>query len=141
MNYERLAKIVKHIKKHPETWDQQNWHCGTTHCVAGHAQINAGHVADRSTVRQDARRFLELSYVDAQYLFSCDRTLTDFERILCYRDGFGRDGFSRDGFGRAGFSRDGFSRDGFSRDGFDRDGFGRDGFDRDGFDINLAERT
>jgi hypothetical protein len=24
------------IELHPESWDQSVWHCGTTHCYAGH---------------------------------------------------------------------------------------------------------
>lgn len=27
------------IKRHPEHWDQNYWHCGTTHCFAGVAEM------------------------------------------------------------------------------------------------------
>lgn len=39
MRVKRLREIVDYIEKHPEHWDQSTWHCDTSHCVAGFAQI------------------------------------------------------------------------------------------------------
>jgi hypothetical protein len=41
MNLKLLRKIVKHIKANPDTWRQSAWHCGTSHCVAGFAELDA----------------------------------------------------------------------------------------------------
>jgi hypothetical protein len=38
---ERLQKVVKWIETHPARWYQPSWHCGTSHCVAGVAQLFA----------------------------------------------------------------------------------------------------
>ena len=34
-NEELLIRAVNHIKSHPDTWNQRQWHCGTTHCIGG----------------------------------------------------------------------------------------------------------
>lgn len=41
MNIKLLRKIVAHIKANPEHWQQSAWHCGTSHCVAGFAELDA----------------------------------------------------------------------------------------------------
>lgn len=37
----RLNKVLKAIKENPEYHDQSMWHCGTSHCFAGTAQLIA----------------------------------------------------------------------------------------------------
>ena len=135
-NIENCKLVLAQIEKHPETWNQGTWHCGSSHCFTGLAQIYSGKPADEDSVRRDARIFLGLSFIEANYYFNAVRTLKELKTVLenfYNRDGFGRDGFNRYGFDRNGFDRDGFNRYGFDRDGFDRDGFNRDGFDRNGF--------
>lgn len=34
-NWYLLERVLIHIIKHPENYDQTNWSCGTTRCVAG----------------------------------------------------------------------------------------------------------
>ena len=132
MNKERLKQIIDHIEAHPETWNQGDWRCGTTHCLAGHAQIMSGKFANLSTVRYDARIWLELSLRGANYLFAPERTVADFKTAVESPANFDLSGFDNDGFDNDGFNLSGFDRDGFSRSGFDLDGF-----DRDGLDVNL----
>ncbi len=36
----RMRKIIDRIRRSPESWHQQQFHCGTKHCIAGHAQID-----------------------------------------------------------------------------------------------------
>ena len=47
--YPRLRAIVDRIKADPSCWDQSRWHCGTSHCIAGHAQLDALPVNRRET--------------------------------------------------------------------------------------------
>lgn len=40
INIPLLTDVMVHIRRHPESWDQDNWGrapkgCGTTHCIAG----------------------------------------------------------------------------------------------------------
>ena len=101
-----LCAAVNQIIAHPETWDQKEWHCKTTHCVGGWCET----LGDKPTENpfENARGLLGISFSDASYLFDAGRTLPEiymFAKI--YRAGFDRDGFDRAGFDRAGFNRDG----------------------------------
>lgn len=123
MDRERFARVVAVIKEHPENWDQSIWHCGTSHCFAGHAQLlSVGHlpdayISDASTlqvsVREDAAAWLDLSKGDADYFFHPVRRLEDFEAALQVDDkgfdayGYDADGFDKDGIDRLGFNREG----------------------------------
>lgn len=42
MNTELLRKIADQIERHPETYDQTKWVCGTSACIAGHAALLTG---------------------------------------------------------------------------------------------------
>ena len=149
MNQANYDTVIAKITENPDCWDQTEWHCGTTHCFAGWAQILSGRQADGATTRRDARRWLELTWSEANYLFDAKRTIKDF------RDGYGRagyhragydsagydsQGYGRDGYGRGGYFRDGYDSDGYNRAGYGRDGYGRDGYDSDGLDVNFKER-
>jgi len=39
VNVELLQKTLDAIKANPQHWDQSRWHCGTSHCFAGLAQL------------------------------------------------------------------------------------------------------
>lgn len=43
-NKELFLKIADAIEKHPESYDQSWWGCGTKMCVAGHACAQAGYI-------------------------------------------------------------------------------------------------
>lgn len=38
----KVRRVLAHILKHPETLMMQYWHCGTTHCFAGHLVLQEG---------------------------------------------------------------------------------------------------
>lgn len=38
---ERLKAVLAAIEANPQHWDQEQWHCGTSHCFAGFAQLLA----------------------------------------------------------------------------------------------------
>jgi len=38
---ERLRRTINRIKDNPQHWDQRFWHCKTSHCFAGFAQLEA----------------------------------------------------------------------------------------------------
>jgi hypothetical protein len=78
---ELLRQVVNQIIKHPETWDQSNWHCGSSHCVGGWAQVMGGREPDAARVFEDARKLLGLSEGQASWLFYGGRT---FEEIYCF---------------------------------------------------------
>ncbi|MGL5937068.1 MAG: hypothetical protein ACRCZI_15765 [Cetobacterium sp.] len=101
MNQAHYKKVLAQIEAHPETWNQKMWHCGTTHCFAGWAQVLSGKQANEDTARRDARVYLDLSIYEADYLFDPCRSLDDLKA------GYDRDGYNRDGYNRAGYDRDG----------------------------------
>jgi hypothetical protein len=155
MNLANWKLVIDQIKANPSCWKQSSWHCGTSHCFGGWAQILSGKPADENTVRRDARVFLEISRTDADYYFSGDRIIEDFEWPLTDEakdnDGYDRAGYNRDGYDRAGYDRAGYDRAGYDRagydcagydragydcDGYDCDGYSRDGYDSDGLDAN-----
>jgi hypothetical protein len=135
MNRANIQKVIDVIEAVPSCWNQAKWHCGTQHCFAGHAQILSGKTANDTTVRQDARVFLDLDLATANWAFSSNRTLEDFKTLLV-EDDYDCDGYARDGYNRDGYARDGYNCDGYNRDGHDRDGYALDGYDRDGLDRN-----
>ena len=101
MNTERLQLIIGHIKAHPETYDQLTYMrktaCETAHCIAGHAVAmfrpekvqdfyeggpERGQGAWRGAWHEAGRDILELSDLEAEYLFYCHRTLPEIEAFL-----------------------------------------------------------
>lgn len=161
---ELLRAVVNHIISHPETWDQSQWHCGTTHCVAGHAQIMGGRPPFIISCYKDAKAVLGITSFEADWLFDAPRTLLEIHAFADIKlrgeryfdesgydpDGFDRFGMDKDGFDRRGFNIAGYDRHGFNAHGVDRDGYDREGFnsfgrnrlgvDRDGFNILGLDR-
>jgi hypothetical protein len=100
--------VLRRIKANLEYWHQAEWHCGTTHCFAGFAEISAARVPitievqglsddlpyclagiwsaeDRqgwplTNASKRARHYLGLTYDQAEDLFYICRTLDDLER-------------------------------------------------------------
>jgi hypothetical protein len=133
MNIELHNKIIAKITANPECWNQESWHCGTSHCYGGHAQIMSGNPANDTTVRRDARIALDLSGPEADYAFAGSRTLEELKELP---EWINRDGYDQYGFNWAGYDQYGFNRDGFNRAGYNRAGYNRAGYDRDGLDKN-----
>ena len=128
MNKANYRRVLDQIEQHPDTWDQSQWHCGSTHCFAGWAQLLSGMPANDETTRRDARIYLDISIHEADYFFSPHRTISEL------RDGYTRAGYDRDGYDRAGYTRDGLDRAGYNRAGYDRAGYDWAGYNRDGLD-------
>lgn len=89
MRQDRLLEIVGRIYQRPETWNQNVYHteteCGTAHCVAGHAEVDAGEYMGtmyiRRTTWSSAVRYLDLNENQASWLFDPDRKL---EEIIAF---------------------------------------------------------
>ena len=82
MNKERLAKVMNQILENPETWDQTKWHCGSSHCFAGWAQVMSGKEEDDATAGKDAQEWLGIDDDSALYLFDGGRDLIElFEHV------------------------------------------------------------
>jgi hypothetical protein len=104
INKDLLRKTLETIKQNPEHWDQQFWHCDTSHCFAGFTHlislgldVTKSHFNDQidwqdfhgacysinGVVTVDyAKEALGLYYEDAQRLFNCLNNLSDLERIV-----------------------------------------------------------
>ncbi len=101
MNRELFAKILGRIKADPKTWNQAAWskvtECGTAFCFAGHVVNDMGmgvsydgdvfdsdgeecdHVGHASEIAAEA---LDIGEDEAEWLFSHERTIDDFELVL-----------------------------------------------------------
>lgn len=94
-NVQLLKKTLEQILKFPETHNQEDWHCGTTMCIAGHAAVMAGaelKAESDGTVRLwhdgvvvSASRFadekLGLTDFEFNYLFFCMDNETSIKRL------------------------------------------------------------
>jgi hypothetical protein len=142
---EKLAKaVLNQILQHPETWDQNQWHCGTKHCFAGWSQILGGSQPDMASVQEEARTFLGIERFEADELFGRSCSLNKLYRFAAnynseFRTRYNRDGYDRNGYDRTGYDRDGYDRDGYNRAGYDPDGYDRDGYNRAGQKLPLFE--
>lgn len=141
----RLGRIVNRILENPECWDQNNWHCGTAHCIMGHAQIDAGKEPDSDTAFDDGMEWLGLSIEDANWLSASGRKLPEIHAFatsalagIAY---FGPSGYDPNGYDRDGYDRRGYNRYGYDRHGYDRDGYNRDGYDKYGYDRHGYHRS
>ena len=101
MNKQNYQRVLDQIEQHPDTWDQSQWHCGSTHCFAGWAQLLSGKTSNDKTTRRDARIYLDMSFCEADYFFSPHRTISEL------RTGYDGDGCDGDGYDRYGYDRDG----------------------------------
>ena len=100
-----LATAVNHILAHPETWDQQEWHCGTKHCIAGHCELLATGKETRYT-SDIAQELLGITVAEADWLFDARRTLREiygFAEAMLSDTRFDRWGYDREGRDRRGY--------------------------------------
>jgi hypothetical protein len=105
----RLATILSRIDADPSCWDQFTWHCGTSHCLAGHAQIDSGRSQSGTRAAAEGAHWLGMSPAVARWAFSSSRTLTELRSLLDYDVGSARDpaGFDSDGFDSNGYACNG----------------------------------
>lgn len=113
MNKKNFRKVLDHIKKHPETWNQESWHCGSSHCLFGWAQIMSGCDEVDFNARTDGRAFFEISQKDAVWLSRSGRTIEDFEYFLENESQILE--YDYEGYDQYGYDRDGYDSDGFNR--------------------------
>jgi hypothetical protein len=114
MNLERFKIIVNRIKDNPSCWNQKVWHCGSAHCIAGHAQIDSGKAADGATARRDAIEWLDLSEQEANCLFAAHRTIKDFETVIARGSIYDADGYDLDDCDCEGYNKRGYDPFGYS---------------------------
>lgn len=73
MNKPLLRKIIKQIQKEPRKLNMEEYHCGTSHCIAGWATVLTGRKKDPYSfgysVLETAREVLDLRYDIAKDLF------------------------------------------------------------------------
>jgi len=122
LNKQLLAAVVNQIITYPETHNQNEYHCGTSHCVAGWTQV-LGHgpmLEYPANVWDDAADQLGLSPEEAHYLFLSGLTIPEIHRraseliIGEFRIEYDKYGYDRYGRGRDGYDLDGRDRDGNS---------------------------
>jgi hypothetical protein len=128
-NVERHNQIIDQIEKHPETWKQNDWHCGTTHCYGGWAQVFSGAKPKHLTGIQDARVWLGLTGYQADIAFFSRNTL-EFLKSLPELFSYDQDGYDRTGINQYGRNIYGNAL----YDGFDRYGCYSNGYDQYGLD-------
>lgn len=107
-----MVAVMNQIIEHPETWDQKQWHCGTSHCFFGHAQIMGGRKQNDINAFNDGKELLGLGNADADWLSRGHRTLPEIYQFV--KTWIDRDA---DGYDCYGYNRDGYNRDGYDRDG------------------------
>lgn len=116
MNKRNLAEVMNHILENPETWDQSQWHCGSSHCFAGWAQIFSGEEEDSNTAPYDAQKWLEINDDDSDWLFGAQRQLRELhafvDGVVNHDSEFDLDGFDQHGFSRSGYDIKGYDREG-----------------------------
>lgn len=97
MNSRRYVAVLEAIERNPKHWDQTDWHCGTSHCFAGVAELQQFNLSIKTSARkfysrraredptqyttEVAQHWLGLEDEQAAWLFSSHRTLDDFRRV------------------------------------------------------------
>jgi hypothetical protein len=104
-NKELLLKTLQTIKDNPQHWNQAVWHCDTSHCFAGFAQLldlklpldyvdededvdpdgdpyDSGLYFKGTDTGEYAQEALGLRDYEAKDLFASSNTLADLEEIV-----------------------------------------------------------
>lgn len=100
VNVELLQKTLDAIKANPQHWNQQFWHCGTSHCFAGFAELLANNLSVETSEEQVralklngelrcstggyAEELLGISDEDSDVLFYGYNTLEQLERMVAH---------------------------------------------------------
>ena len=79
-NAERLQRVLTYIEEHPDQWNQAHWHCGSSHCFCGTAQILAGHAPGSGRIFDQVCKWLGLSDSEFDVLAATGNTLEDLRR-------------------------------------------------------------
>lgn len=101
-NAELAYKILDHIRENPKEWDQSTWHCGTTHCFAGFAELfTTGEIDDETDGARTwniATEALGITDEDAYTLFNPTNTLSYLEYHTRVIFGYRQDALVKTGF-------------------------------------------
>lgn len=89
INVELMRKTRDWMNAHPEYHDQTTWHCGTSHCFFGIAEIlhlrqnpsEVFHGDDKKTY-EFARKALGLTIWQADYLSCVSRTIDEINKAV-----------------------------------------------------------
>ena len=93
MNKQRLLDIIAYIDKHPEEYDQKNYHsiCDTKHCIAGFAALaydklhldnkKFDFVPASAHTHNKAILYLDITSFEGNYIFRPDRTLAEIREF------------------------------------------------------------
>jgi len=105
VNVKLLNDTLDAIKANPEHWQQRYWHCETSHCFAGFAELlslglpldsDEGNLLNNPSTYNDkdghwntrinAVKALGLDgdYYDTDLLFSAHNSLEDLEKMVAY---------------------------------------------------------
>lgn len=108
MNIQRFNQVLAMIEANPAHWNQQFWHCNSSHCFAGFAELECLKLQPRHTICdvvaarveaantaaktwQVAIDYLELTEEQADWLFLPYRTLDDFRWVRRMHGRWGAD--------------------------------------------------
>jgi hypothetical protein len=137
--FDRLCLAIKDAQANPDHWSQRNWHCKTSHCIAGFGDMRQEGLkpTDLYPGGNDSPFADEYPYWGFKAeIFSSGNSMTTILACLEYIEikGFeyDRSGHNVFGYDRDGYNQRGWDRDGYNRRGFDRHGYNRQGFDRHG---------
>lgn len=83
MRWDRYIAIIGRITQKPKVWNQGRYHshCGTAHCVAGHAQIDAGKRMRWLNAWEVGMTWLDIDDRQAQHVFDACRTLDELQHL------------------------------------------------------------
>jgi hypothetical protein len=101
VNIELLQKTLGAIKDNPQHWNQKYWHCRTSHCFAGFAELIAHNIPINTSAHQIdelrsnnklimgstpfvAEKLLGISDEDGCVLFHGYNTLEQLERMVLH---------------------------------------------------------
>ena len=147
---EILDKAVTLIETYPEHWNQDVWHCGTSHCLAGFCDLVVDKIAP-NLISEYEYSEVDSYYSDFArdnrnlgYLFKADNTLDyikvniqhlkDTGTITSYDStGYDEDDMDREGFNKSGYDSDGYDKNGLDQNGYDKKGYDENSLDQNGY--------
>lgn len=91
MNRKNFKIVLDQITNHPEGWTQTHWHCGTTHCFMGWAELFMNDISKidyygspNVVNTESVCEWLGINMYQYNYLSHPFRSLKDFRRIHQY---------------------------------------------------------
>lgn len=137
-----LDKALKLIEANLNHWNQQKYHCGITHCLAGFCDlviegVSSEQLSNYIYDKHDSN-FANNNTI-LNYLFHQDNDMDYIARNIQHLkntqviSGIDSDGMS---FNDSHFNKNDYKENNYDEDGFDKYGFDEYGFDENNFDEN-----